>query len=189
MPSFSHLDPKDLQDVIAFILEKPSPKSHGKKEKIVLVPCRANRDKGTHLVIPIINKHIDQIIERKNSSKLAEHKEVYSYLQLTWGICAVTQLNWDGEFIYCYEIFMKSVFDKSFQNGETYDLNDIKILNFINSKNDYISKSKSVINQWFSQLYYYSKSFSGLNEWCEFYFDDIYYDLNENLIVEFPLAH
>jgi hypothetical protein len=135
-------------------------------------------------VIPIINKHIDQIIERKNSSKLAEHKEVYSYLQLTWGICAVTQLNWDGEFIYCYEIFMKSVFDKSFQNGETYDLNDIKILNFINSKNDYISKSKSVINQWFSQLYYYSKSFSGLNEWCEFYFDDIYYDLNENLIVE-----
>lgn len=33
MPSFSHLDPKDLQDVIAFILEKPSPKSLGKKEK------------------------------------------------------------------------------------------------------------------------------------------------------------
>jgi glycosyltransferase involved in cell wall biosynthesis len=28
---------------------------NGKKEKIVLVPCRANRDKGTHLVIPIIN--------------------------------------------------------------------------------------------------------------------------------------
>jgi glycosyltransferase involved in cell wall biosynthesis len=26
-----------------------------KKEKIILVPCRANRDKGTHLVIPIIN--------------------------------------------------------------------------------------------------------------------------------------
>ena len=26
-----------------------------KKEKIVLVPCRANRDKGTHLVIPLIN--------------------------------------------------------------------------------------------------------------------------------------
>ncbi len=25
------------------------------KEKIVLVPCRANRDKGTHLVIPLIN--------------------------------------------------------------------------------------------------------------------------------------
>jgi glycosyltransferase involved in cell wall biosynthesis len=26
-----------------------------KKEKIILVPCRANRDKGTHLVIPLIN--------------------------------------------------------------------------------------------------------------------------------------
>lgn len=135
-------------------------------------------------VLPIINKHIDQIIERKNSSKLTEYKEVYSFLQLACGTCAVTQLNWDGEFIYCYEIFMKSVFDKSFQNGETYDLNDIKILNLLNSKNDYISKSKFVIDQWFSQLYYYSKSFSGLNEWCEFYFEDIYYDLDENLIVE-----
>jgi glycosyltransferase involved in cell wall biosynthesis len=28
---------------------------NNKKEKIVLVPCRANRDKGTHLVIPLIN--------------------------------------------------------------------------------------------------------------------------------------
>ena len=27
-----------------------------KKEKIILVPCRANRDKGTHLVIPLINQ-------------------------------------------------------------------------------------------------------------------------------------
>lgn len=27
-----------------------------KKEKIVLVPCRANKDKGTHLVVPILNE-------------------------------------------------------------------------------------------------------------------------------------
>lgn len=36
MPSFSHLDPKDLQDVIAYILEKPSPKNPDKKEKLAL---------------------------------------------------------------------------------------------------------------------------------------------------------
>jgi len=29
--------------------------SDTKKEKIILIPCRANRDKGTHLVIPIIS--------------------------------------------------------------------------------------------------------------------------------------
>lgn len=36
MPSFSHLDPKDLQDVIAYILEKPSPKIPNKKDKWAL---------------------------------------------------------------------------------------------------------------------------------------------------------
>lgn len=36
MPGFSHLEPKDLEDVIAYILEKPSSKIPGKKEKIGL---------------------------------------------------------------------------------------------------------------------------------------------------------
>ncbi|MFM6948874.1 MAG: c-type cytochrome, partial [Aquirufa sp.] len=36
MPGFNHLDNKDLEDVIAFILEKPSPKIPGNKEKLAL---------------------------------------------------------------------------------------------------------------------------------------------------------
>lgn len=36
MPGFNHLDPKDLEDVIAYILEKPSPKIPNKKDKWAL---------------------------------------------------------------------------------------------------------------------------------------------------------
>jgi|GEM_PF-4622402 hypothetical protein len=136
-------------------------------------------------VIPIIHNHFDEIISRKNNSNIKDHREIFSYLQLTWGLCAVTQLNWDGEFVYSYDIFMKSVFGRTFQNGEEYDLNEVKIFDLLNSGNQYISNySSSIIDQWFSQLYYYSKSFSGLNEWCEFFFLDIYYELNENLVIE-----
>lgn len=135
-------------------------------------------------VIPIIHLHFDEIISWKQRSKTTEHKEIFSYLQLTWGICVTTQLNWDGEFIYCFEVFMKSVFDKLYKNGEQYDLAEIKVYDFFDSKRTYIRNSKEVVDQWFSQLYYYSKSFSGMNEWCEYFFNDIYYDLNENLKIK-----
>jgi hypothetical protein len=131
--------------------------------------------------IIIINKHFDEIVNRKKSDDFKEIKDVINYFQLTSGICFVTHFNITGEFIYCYDIFMRSVFDKSYQNGETYDMNNIKIFNLLQSKNKYISNSLSVIEQWFSQLYYYSKSFSGLNEWCEYFFERLYnYYLNQN---------
>ncbi|AFU68303.1 hypothetical protein P700755_001373 [Psychroflexus torquis ATCC 700755] len=140
--------------------------------------------KASEKVIPVIHRHFDQIIKRKNNSKSYKHKEIFSYLQLTWGISATTQLNWDGEFVYCYEIFMKSVFDKVFKNGETYDLKEVSVYKYLESKNKYLSQSKDIIEQWFSQLYYYSKSFSGLNEWCEYFFEEVYYYLNEDFQIE-----
>lgn len=140
--------------------------------------------KASEKVIPVIHRHFDQIIKRKNNSKSDKHKELFSYLQLTWGISATTQLNWDGEFVYCYEIFMKSVFDKVFKNGEMYDLKEVSVYKYLDSKNKYLSQSKDIIEQWFSQLYYYSKSFSGLNEWCEYFFEEVYYYLNEDFHIE-----
>ena len=117
-------------------------------------------------VVPIIHLHFDDIIKWKQQNESNEDKEIFSYLQFTCAICATTQLNFDGEFIYCFNIFVKSVFDKTFKNGEQYDLKDINPYIFLDSKRTYLANSKSVIEQWFSQLYYYSKSFSGLNEWC-----------------------
>lgn len=138
----------------------------------------------TEQIIPIIHAHFDEVIEWKNKSKTIQDKEIFSYLLFTWGIDAVTQLNVQGEFIYCYDIFMKSALGQTYKNGEEYDLSAIKPYEFLNSKNKYLANSRSVIEQWFSQLYYYSKSFSGLNEWCEYFFEDIYYDLNENLNID-----
>ncbi|MBA9072575.1 hypothetical protein GGR22_000701 [Flavobacterium gossypii] len=140
--------------------------------------------KASEKVIPIIHLHFDEIINWKQRSKLKEHKDVFSYLQFTWGICATTQLNLDGEFIYCFDVFMKSVFGRTFQNGEQYDLSDIDPYGFLNSKNNYIANSKEIVEQWFSQLYYYSKSFSGLNEWCVYFFEEVYYHLNEDFQIE-----
>ncbi|GAB7258327.1 hypothetical protein [Polaribacter sp. OB-PA-B3] len=135
--------------------------------------------------IKILNEHFDQIIERKNSPNSTPlEKEFFYYIQFISGLSTITQLNYDGEFIYCFGIFMRSVFDKTYKNGEVYDLKDIKIFKLLNSKSDYLSNCYPVIEQWFSQLYYYSKSFSGLNDWCEYYFEDIFYELNENLNIE-----
>ena len=135
---------------------------------------------ATEKVIPIIHTHFDEIIERKKKAT-GEEKEVFEYLQFSWSINAVTHLNFLGEFIYCYDIFTKAAFGKTFKNGETYDLADFNAYKFLNSKNAFLRGSLEVIEQWFSQLYYYSKSFSGLNDWCNYYFEDIYYELNENL--------
>lgn len=138
-------------------------------------------------IIPIIHQHFDQLIEIKTSIQYVEYDDVLSYLQFTWGLCCATLLNNAGEFIYCFEVFMRSIFNKSYKNGEEYNMKDIddflcKILNF---KNKIPDDTKNVVEQWFSQLYFYSKSFSGLNDWCEYYFNDIYYELNENLIINF----
>lgn len=136
-------------------------------------------------VISIVHKHFDEIISRKNNTDVIEYKEIFSYLQLTWGLFVATQLNWDGEFVYTHNVFMKSVFDNTFENGEQYDINDIEVFELLNSENQFVSNySKPIIDQWFSQLYYYSRSFSGLNEWCEFYFLEVYYGLCKNLIME-----
>lgn len=140
--------------------------------------------KTSENVVTIIHFHFDEIIDWKNRSKLKEHKEIFSYLQFTWGICATKQLNLDGEFIYCFDFFMKSIFGRTFQNGEQYDLREIDPYSFLNSKNNYIANSKGIIEQWFSQLYYYSKSFSGLNEWCVYFLEDVYYHLNEDFQIE-----
>lgn len=139
--------------------------------------------KTSEMVIPIIHLHFDEIIDLKHRSKAAEQKEIFSFLQFTFGMCATTQLNWDGEFIYCYECFMKSVFDRVYKNGEQLDLDTVDPFLFLNSKRNYISNSKEIIEQWFSQLYYYSKSFSGLNDWCEYFFEDVYYYLTDEFLI------
>lgn len=135
-------------------------------------------------IIPIIHEHFDQIIEHKNTSQSIEEKEFFRYMQLVWGLQTSSQLNVDGEFEYCYDIFMKSVLDKVYNDGESYLNSDIYVYNIMHSKSDYIANSYSTIEKWYSELYYYSKSYSGLNEWCKLYFDDIYYELNENLQIE-----
>lgn len=145
-----------------------------------------NIHRASEKVVPIIHLHFDDIISMKEQSLDLSQKEIFSYLQFTWGICGTTQLNEDGEFIYCYEIFMKSIFDRSYKNGEEYDLSKAaKPYSFLESNNTYLADSKSVIEQWFSQLYYYSKSFSGLNDWCKYFFPEVYYRLSEGFSIEF----
>lgn len=132
-------------------------------------------------VMPIVHSHFDEIISWKNKSELQKHKEVFSYLQFVWGLNVTSQLNIVGEFTYCYDVFVKSIFDKTFENGEEYDLSDIKPFKLIYFTNVYIkANSLSIIEQWFSNLYYYAKSFSGLNDWCEIFFEEVYYYLNES---------
>lgn len=139
-------------------------------------------NKNSEDVVKIIHLHFDQITEIKEKTKVNSEKEILSFLRFIWGLSAVTQLNMNGEFIYCYEIFMKSVFDKSYKNGETYDLQDMSIYNYLSISQE--RTSNGVIEQWFSQLYYYSKSFSGLNEWCEFFFPIIRYNLSKEIQIE-----
>lgn len=130
----------------------------------------------------IIHEHFDEIIERKNSSTAKEDQDFFSYLQFIWGLFATNQFNVTGEFNYCYDIFMKSIFDFSYRNGEDHDPE--VIYKILDSKNKYISQAYPDLEQWFSQLYYYSKSYSGLNEWCNLFFDDVYYELKEHLVIK-----
>lgn len=138
--------------------------------------------KKSEEVIPVVLLNFNQIIERKKEATSDSEREILNYFQLVWGLSVVIQLNLNGEFHYCFEIFMNSIYDEKFENGKEYKLSDLNIYSLLESDNDYISKT--LIEQWFSELYYYSKSFSGLNEWCEIFFEDIYNELNDNLKIE-----
>ena len=134
-------------------------------------------------VIPIIHLHLNELIDWQKRSHFIEHKEVFSFLQFTCGIVTTSQLNFLGEFAYCYDIFMKSIFDKVY-NGEEHDISKTFPCNYQKARNNYIANSSDLVEQWLSQLFYYSKSFSGLNEWCKYFFDELLYDLREHLEIE-----
>ena len=130
----------------------------------------------------VIHELFDEIIELKNNSGTKDNKDLFSYLQFVWGLLATSNFNVIGEFDYCYDIFMKSIFDVSYRKGE--DHNPEVIYKILDSKNQFISQAYTDLEQWFSQLYYYSKSYSGLNEWCNLFFEDIYYELKEHLEIK-----
>ena len=79
---------------------------------------------------------------------------------------------------------MKSLLDRTFKNGEQYNIPVDIPFYFLYEKDSRIEYSKLSSELWFTELYYYSKSFSGLNEWCEYFFEEVYHYLNDGFKIE-----
>ena len=113
----------------------------------------------------------DEIIDLRRRCDIPEYEEKLAYLQLNWGVCASSRFNCQGEFLYCYGIFNKSLFETIPENGEQQYFDTLFLYRYMFSQSEYLRNSIDLIDEWLHQLFYYSKSFSGLSEWCNLFYD------------------
>lgn len=127
-----------------------------------------------------ILRFFERLISLKKSALSNKVKNRIDFLLLSFSAQVVEIYNVTGHFHYCYDIFAFSILDRTFKNGEQYDIDNFRVFKHINSFDNEIEEySKFVTIEWLGQLFYYSRSFSGLNEWGLYFLEDVMMFIDE----------
>lgn len=116
-----------------------------------------------------VNLIFDGVIAARNNPATVIQNDGLDLLLLIHGSQAAGVFNQRGAFLDNHDCFMKSLYGKTTENGEEYDLEPIRLWRFANP---HIGRAypginvAQVITRWLGELYYYCRSFSGLLDWC-----------------------